>query len=302
MQILEQLCAIPATSGDETKVRDHLIEFFQTQTTSWKQQPQLFFGSGFQDNLLVVFGQPKIAFYAHMDTVGYTMRYDNYVVPVGGTDGQTGNILVYEKEGKILETKLIQDDLRDLTLVDAAHTIAPGTTLTYKPNFQLEGDFLSSPYLDNRLAIWALLQIAPTLENAAFAFTTYEEHGGGAAGLLARKLFESYGTVESIITDITWATHGVFLGKGPAISLRDSRIPRKTFVDQILAKVKEGGLSVQLEVEYQGGSDGREIQHLPYPIDWIFIGPPSENQHSALERVHMRDVDGFIAILKLLAS
>jgi putative aminopeptidase FrvX len=64
----------------------------------------------------------------------------------------------------------------------------------------------------------------------------------------------------------------------------------------------EAKIPFQLEVESQGGSDGREIQHLPYPIDWVFIGPPSENPHSALETVHIHDVEAFVDLLSLLAG
>lgn len=302
MQLLENLCAIPGTSGDETLVRDFLIGYFTDPARPWKQQPELKWGKGYKDNLLVIFGKPKRAFYAHMDTVGYTVRYDNYVVPIGGIDSHSGDILVYNLGGKQAETKLIQGVADDQVLVDSLVPIPAGTTLTYKPDFQIENDLLTSPYLDNRLAIWALLQISDGVEDCAFAFTSFEEHGGGGAGMLARMLYEAYGTDEAIIADITWATEGVFLGKGPAISLRDSRIPRKAYVDAIKSELVAAGLEFQLEVEYQGGSDGREIQNQPLPIDWCFIGPPSENQHSAHETVDLRDVDGFVRALRALAG
>lgn len=309
MELLKQLCALPGTSGDEARIRDFVLARVIEKTGDFAGPHDLWYGEGFQDNLVVIFGSPKTAYYAHMDTTGYTCRYDNYVIPIGGTDGKTGDTLQYHKEGKWLETKLItgagEED--NLLMVDARDPIAPGTTLTYKADFRLTDETVESPYLDNRLGVWALLQLIDAaltkeLRNVAFVFTTFEEHGGGAAGMLARKLYKEYKTDRAIITDITWATEGVFLGKGPAISLRDSRIPRRAFVESILQKANASGIPYQREVEYHGGSDGREIQNLPYPIDWIFIGPPSANQHSSLETVHRRDVGAFLDLLKVVSS
>jgi putative aminopeptidase FrvX len=62
------------------------------------------------------------------------------------------------------------------------------------------------------------------------------------------------------------------------------------------------GIPFQLEVEFYGGSDGKEIQNLPYPIDWCFIGPPSDNPHSSLETVHKEDVTGFVQMLKQIGE
>ena len=301
MELLKKLCNIPGTSGAEKAVTDFLLQFINKEKKDWKQEPEIWVGEGFQDNLVLIFGKPKVAFYAHLDTVGYTVRYDNYVIPIGGTDGRTGDSLVFEKEGKTLETRLVCEEENDLYLVDAHLPITPGTTLTYKPNFILENEYIKSPYLDDRLGVWALLQMAAEAENLALVFTTYEEHGGGAAGYIARLLFEKHKVSKSIITDVTWVTNGVHFGKGPAISLRDSRIPRKAFVDEIRQLAKKAGIPFQLEVESHGGSDGKEIQNLPYPIDWVFVGPPTENPHTALETVHKTDVDLFVKLLLVLA-
>jgi putative aminopeptidase FrvX len=62
------------------------------------------------------------------------------------------------------------------------------------------------------------------------------------------------------------------------------------------------GMEFQLEVESQGGSDGMEIQHLPYPIDWCFIGPPSHDPHMSKESVHLKDAENFPKVLACLAN
>ena len=95
-------------------------------------------------------------------------------------------------------------------------------------------------------------------------------------------------------------TEGVQHGKGVAISLRDRNIPRKKFINRILALADESGVSYQLEVEGGGSSDGREVHHSPYPIDWLFIGAPEDNVHSPNEKVHIKDLVSMISLYKFL--
>lgn len=302
-ELLSELCSIPATSGDERRVRDFILEYCSRHRSNWKNQPEFFFGDDFQDNLILVFGNPRTAFYAHMDSVGYTVRYDNYLIPIGGPEGESGDQLVFGEEGKQLKTRLIsaQSGMKSL-LIDFPRPLEPGTTLTYLPAFECADEFIHSPYLDNRLGIWALLQLAQTAENLALVFTCWEEHGGGAAGYLARFLYEKFQTRQAIIADVTWSTKGVFPGKGPVVSLRDSRIPRRVYTQKIRSLLSEKKVPFQLEVEAHGGSDGTEIQQIPWPVDWCFIGPPSENPHSSKESVHQMDAANFLLALKTLAE
>lgn len=298
-RLLQQLCAIQGTSGDERDVRDFILEYVAKNQSDWKHQPELFFGDGFQDNLILVFGKPRTSLYAHMDTVGYTVRYDNYLVAIGGPEGKSGDRLVFKERGKDAETNLIASTKAPL-LIDFPRALEPGTTLTYLPVFQEEDDYLHSPYLDNRLGIWALLRLAAEAENTALVFSTWEEHGGGSVGYLAKFLYERFGTSQALIADVTWSTEGVFPGKGPVVSLRDSRIPRKAYTRKIRQILEENHMPFQLEVEAHGGSDGTELQQTAFPIDWCFIGPPSENPHSSRESVHKKDALSFVELLSTL--
>jgi putative aminopeptidase FrvX len=89
-------------------------------------------------------------------------------------------------------------------------------------------------------------------------------------------------------------------GKGVAISLRDSGLPRKKFVDSIIKLSSESGIPFQLEVEGSGGSDGTELQKQPYPIDWCFIGAPEQHVHSPDEKVHKADMNSMLAMYDYL--
>ena len=76
-----------------------------------------------------------------------------------------------------------------------------------------------------------------------------------------------------------------------AISLRDSLIPRRSYVERIRRIAEAAGVPHQLEVEGSGGSDAKELQHGAQPWDWCFIGAPEDNVHSPDEIVDKRDID-----------
>ena len=161
-------------------------------------------------------------------------------------------------------------------------------------NFLNNNDYIQSCYLDNRLGVWNALKVAETLKNGLIVFSCWEEHGGGSVGFLSNYIYSNFNITQALISDITWVTKGVKAGNGVAISLRDSGIPRRSFVNRIIKLAKESNIDFQLEVESSGGSDGNEIQKSPYPIDWCFIGAPEQNVHSPKEKVHKKDIQSMV--------
>jgi putative aminopeptidase FrvX len=154
--------------------------------------------------------------------------------------------------------------------------------------------------MDNRLGIYNALRVAETLEDGLIVFSCYEEHGGGTVGFLANLMVNQYQVHQALISDITWVTDGVQHGKGTAISMRDSGIPRKVFLNRIIELAKVSNIPFQLEVESAGGSDGSELQKSPYPIDWCFIGAPENFVHTPDEKVHKSDIKSMISLYQHL--
>lgn len=299
LALLKELCALPGLSGNEVAVRDYIINYVQQHQRAWAVQPQLFYGPGFQDCLIMVFGQPRTAFFAHMDTVGFHVRYDNYLVPVGGPDYEGGTELWGQHQGQTFSTRIVDEELPCL---DMQQVLPPGTELYYKQHWQADGESISSCYLDDRLGIYVLLKTAETMTSGALVFSCWEEHGGGSVPYLARFLQEKYGIAQAIICDITWATQGVHLGKGVALSMRDRNIPRRSYLNRIIELAQASGVTFQMEVEGEGSSDGRELQVAAWPWDWLFIGVPSEGPHTPHERVNVADVEGMLALYRYLAE
>jgi putative aminopeptidase FrvX len=266
-----------------------LIDFFQSSTEIKNRELKIIQGEHFQDNLIIIKGDPKVALYAHMDTVGFTVRYENQLVPVGGPQINQGDIVVGNDHLGPIECQVNIDEDNRVTH-DFERAIARGTPLTYQPNFRIENNYIESPYLDNRLGIFNAIKCGLRAEDVALVFTCWEEHGGGSVPMLARYLYETHNIKQALISDITWVTDGITFEKGPVISLRDKNIPRKLFIDRILMLSDSWGGSYQLEVEATGSSDGRELQLSPYPIDWCFIGAPHTNSHSPRERANIEDI------------
>ena len=298
MKLLKQMCEIHAPSGEELAMKEFLLNYINDNQSNWKIQPTLHHGNGFQDNLILVFGKPRTAIFTHLDSIGFTVKYDNEIVKIGGPVSTEGIVLVGEdSEGKI-EGKIIKK--KEGMFINFKREIDRGTSLTFKVDFRDTDDFVQSCYMDNRLGVWNSLEVAKTLENGIIVFSSWEEHGGGTAGYLGKFIQEKYGVMQALISDITWVTKGVEHGKGCAVSLRDSGIPRKSYINKVVTIAKESGISYQLEVEDAGGSDGNELQKSNYPWDWCFVGAPEDNVHSPDEKVNKTDIQSMVELYKVL--
>ena len=298
MKLLEELCNIHAPAGEEFTLTEFLLKYVTENQEQWKVKPILHYGKGFQDNIIMVFGKPRTAVFSHLDSIGFTVRYNNEIVKIGGPVSNEGIVLVGEDSKGKIEGKIIKN--KNGMFINFKRTIERGTSLTFKVDFRDNDDFIQSCYLDNRLGVWNCLEVAKTLENGIIVFSSWEEHGGGSAGYLGKFIQEKYGVMQALISDITWVTNGVEHGKGCVISLRDSGVPRKSYIKKVIAIAKKSDINFQLEVEDSGGSDGNELQKSNYPWDWCFVGAPEDNVHSQNEKVHKSDINSMVNLYKIL--
>jgi putative aminopeptidase FrvX len=299
--LLKQMCRIHAPAGNEVAMTDFLLDYINTNKNKWKVQPQILSGDGLQDCIMLVFGKPKTAIYAHIDSIGFTVRYHNQLVKIGGPKTESGYKLTgNDSIGEIICT-LEVDEERDLSY-QFDREIERGTMLTFLPEWVEDDNFVQCCYMDNRLGVYNALKVAETLENGMICFSCWEETGGGSVEYLAKLMVEKYQVTQALISDITWVTEGVLHGQGCVISMRDSGLPRRKYVNKIIDIVKESKMPYQLEVESSGGSDGNILHRSPYPIDWCFVGAPESDVHSPTEKVHKDDIASMIEMYKLLMA
>ncbi len=306
IELLEKLIEVKGASGDEGRIKHFLLDYITANKSGWKVQPQIIDGEEFQDTFILVFGKPRTAVYAHIDTIGFTVGYNNELIKIGGPKLIDEIELVgLDRKGNEVETELMliedPDGNQHPTCV-SEEPLERGTVLTFKPNFRLTEEFVQSPYLDNRLGVWVALRLAETLENGAIVFSTYEEHGGNSVAFCAKYLYENYNMRQVLVSDITWVTEGVQHGKGVAISMRDSGVPRKSYLDRIILLAEASGIPFQLEVESAGGSDGTMLQRSELLIDWCFIGAPEDKVHSPDEKVALADIDSMLKMYQYLMA
>jgi len=294
-KLLKQLCEVHAPSGEETAMRDFLIGHIRKEMKHWKHKPQLIFGEEFQDCLILKFGKPRTAIFAHMDSVGFTVRYTNQLVSIGSPDAEAGTKLVGRDSYGEIDCEL-EMDKESHAFFKFGRSIQRGTSLTYKIDFQETGETIQSAYLDNRLGILNALHVCETLRDGLVVFSCWEEHGGGSVGYLAEYIFKKWKVRQALISDITWVSDGVQPGRGVVVSLRDRNVPRKIFIDKVCGIAQESGIPFQMEVEAMGSSDGGELQRSALPFDWCFVGAPELNAHTSHEKVNKQDVMAMFSI------
>lgn len=296
--LLKTLCQIHAPSGNEVAMTSFLLDYINQNAEHWEVKPEVIYGDDFQDCIILKFGQPRTAIFAHMDSIGFTVRYQDQLVPIGGPRAETGYVLTGQDVYGPIECEIIEEEGN--VHYKFGRGIQTGTELVFKSDFRETTEYVQSCYMDNRLGVFNALKVAETLTDGVIVFSCWEEHGGGSVPYLAKHIYEQWQVKQALISDITWVTEGVRHGEGVAISMRDKSVPRRSFVNKIIDLAEESGVDFQIEVEGAGGSDGKELQESPYPFDWCFVGAPEDHVHSPNEKVYKHDIDCMIALYEVL--
>jgi putative aminopeptidase FrvX len=281
LELLTQLQSIPGPSGDEGRIADFVEKHCAGITGVTVRRVH--------DLVLATRGEPKVAVFAHIDTIGFTQAYDRLLFPLGGPKVEGGERIRSvdgKHQGRINVRQ--HDGNTEWRLTGAKGE--PGMRWVYAAPLKVKRDQVSGPYLDNRAGVWNALRVLERCDNVAVVFTPNEEHTGRGALLGARMVYNDLGITRALISDITWHTKWVKQGKGPAISLRDRVAPRQRFLDEVIALAEESGLPFQREVEKDGGSDGSLIERSTFPIDWVFIGAPQKRTHTPRESCRISDL------------
>jgi hypothetical protein len=135
MELLKKLCKIHSPSGEEFRIKEFLIKYINSNKQNWKTQPQLVYGDDFQDCLILVFGKPRTMIFAHMDTVGFNVRYEKEIIKIGGPVTENNTILQGKDKTGNIECKLkVNKETKKLSY-QYKRNIERGTSLIFKQNF-----------------------------------------------------------------------------------------------------------------------------------------------------------------------
>ena len=166
MELLKKLTAIRSASSDEGAMKSFLVEYIKKNQENWTVIPEIIEGRKFQDCLILVFGKPTTAIYAHMDSIGFSVGYDKDLIKIGGPRTTDGMQLVgSDSQGEIETEMMVIDDENGFSTYQYVfeREIDRGTILTFKPDFRETNEYIQSPYMDNRLGVWNALKVAETL-------------------------------------------------------------------------------------------------------------------------------------------
>jgi len=302
--LLQQLCTTRAPSGEESLIKDFIVQYVQGNCHNWRVQPEIIAGDFIQDCLILRFGTPRTSVFAHLDTVGFTVRYQDQLVPIGSPEVKNGYQLVGEDAwGPVrCSLKLIShaENEQQTLHYQFGRGIISGTSLVFEGNFQVDDSYLSSCSLDNRLSVYVLLKMAETLENGLIVFSCQEELGGGTVPNLLDFIMKHYPVHQCLVADATEVAQDVQLGKGIVLGIPGRRIPYSSFAEKVLHWTRHLSIPYQLAYENRGSHDGREIQQSPYSLDWCLVGIPVARLHTPCELVHQQDIISYLGIYQYL--
>jgi putative aminopeptidase FrvX len=293
--LLARLMEMEATTGDESRLADFLTAHLGTHAPGANVDR-------IGDTLIVLQGKPRVAVFAHIDSVGFTLAGRNRLIPIGHPDPADGTPIRYTDGSQCYRGRLrvLERDEEDLYLLEGEGPLASRWVYDTAPD--VAGVQLNGAYLDNRFGVYNALRLLTQGADVAVAFTVAEEVSGRGAFDAARRLYENTGIRQALISDITWATEETPPGRGPAVSLRDAHIPRKVFLDRVLDGAAASGVPHQFEIQSGGSSDGGMLERAGFGIDWVFVGAPETGYHSAQECLRRDDAENMLRLYEFLVE
>lgn len=293
--LLGTLLQAEATSGDELAL-SRLVEDVALRFAPAARRVRV------GNTLLVFKGDPKLAVFAHLDSVGFTLGYDNRMIPIGGPAVASPAAVRSTVGDRVYRGHVACEDEDDrvFRLVDGGGP--PGTRWVYDTPPAFGATSLQGAYLDNRFGAYTALRLLELVPDVAVAFTAAEEVSGRGALDAARVIYEQTAIRRALVADLTWATQYVRPGKGPAVSMRDAFVPRKSWFDAVRAAAESAGVPFQIEIEAAGSSDGGMLERSGFGIDWVFVGAPENGYHTATETLVREDAVNMIRLFAHLVT
>ena len=329
MELLEKLCLVNGTSGDENEVRNAIISLL----------PQdCIYTVDAIGNLIVeknggIEPKNKVALFAHMDEVGFIVTYIDddgfvFVNSVGGIDdsalfskkitingftGVAGGKAIHQCSGdeakKIPAINTISVDFGFENKDEAEKFISLGDFGYFKSDFVEYGDgFIKSKALDDRVGCTVLLELLQrkTKINYTAVFTVQEEVGTRGATVSAYNVKPDYAivvetTTASDIPDTPDRKKVCKLGDGAVVSFMDrGTIYNKDLYKKAFEIAKDNGISCQTKTVVAGGNDAATIHKSVGGIKTIAVSLPCRYIHSGSSVCNSKDISAVEKLTELL--
>jgi putative aminopeptidase FrvX len=334
--LLAKICTTPGAPGFEKKVRDLVIAEVKDLVDEIET-----------DNMGNVYAikrgkaKKKVMVGAHMDEIGFMVTHidDKGFIrfhTLGGFDPKTltaQRVIIHGKKDVIgvmaskpihvmtqdernkvaklsdffIDTGLTADEVKDLVEI--------GNPVTREREFIEMGNCVNSKSLDNRLAVFILIEMFRKLKDKEVpydiygVFTVQEEVGIRGANVSALKIKPDFGF--GLDTTIAYdlpgaAAHEMIteLGKGTAIKIMDaSTICDYRMVEYMKRTADKHAIKWQPEILTAGGTDTAGIQRMVEGGSIAgAVSIPTRHLHQVIEMANKDDIKGSIDLLTVCVT
>lgn len=329
--LLSKICTTPGAPGFEQKVRELVIK----EVTPLVDEVEV-------DNMGNVYaikrgtGDKKVMIGAHMDEIGFIVTHidDNGFIrfhTLGGFDPKTltaQRVLIHGKKDIIgvMSSKPIhvmspeernkvakmKDYFIDtgLSAEEVKEIVTIGDPITREREFIEMGNCVNGKSLDNRLAVYILIETLKNLKDKEVpydiygVFTVQEEVGIRGANVSALRINPDFGF--GLDTTIAFDVPGAAahekiteLGKGTAIKIMDAgTICDYRMVRFMKETADKHSITWQPEILTAGGTDTSGIQRMTEGGSIAgAVSIPTRHLHQVIEMAHKDDIQGSIDLL-----
>ena len=327
VDILRQLCTLDATSGDETAVRNFIIneikDFCELKT----------------DNLgnIIAFKKgkkapaKKLMVDAHMDEVGLiissvTDKGFLKFKTVGGIDTAvllSRRVLINGKTYGVIGTKPIHltsgDEAKKLPKADSLYidigakdkeealkTVSLGDRAVICSGFLSCGDKIISKALDDRIGCAILIQLIKQESEYDFygSFSVQEEVGLRGAKVSAFSIDPDSaiileGTTAADIADVSSDKQVCVLGDGAAVSFMDgATVYDREYYNSALTS----GIKCQVKRAVSGGNNSGAVHLNKSGVRTVAVSVPCRYIHSASSVADINDINSALALAQYLIN
>ncbi|MCC8072656.1 MAG: M42 family metallopeptidase [Clostridiales bacterium] len=326
--MLNELCQLCGTSGDEKNVRDYIINQIK-DCCEYTVDP---LGSVIALKKGRKVPAKKVMLCAHMDEVGFIITDiddDGYLkfAPVGGIDskvvcdrvvtvnsvkGVIGlkpvHLLSDDEKNKSPDFKSLRIDIGAGSKEIAEKYVSLGDYAYFSSDYYTFGDgYIKSKALDDRIGCMLMIELIKSdLEyDTYFCFNVQEEVGLRGAACTSYTVQSDISVVLEATTagDLCGVTGGdrvCVLGNGPVISFMDGRtIYDKELYNLAMNTAKENNIPVQTKTAIAGGNDAGAIQTRGKGSRVIAISLACRYIHSPSSVVKSSDIDSARAFLNV---
>lgn len=330
--LLEKLSNARGVSGNETEVREILIEAIKNHVDDYRIDS---LGNLIAHNKARgARRRPalKVMLAAHMDEVGLMIVHHDSnghlrFAPVGGIDsrvllskvvligkdkipGVIGvkpiHLLKPSERQQVLETEALTIDIGAKTKEEAQAAVKLGDYATFATAFAKMGEgMVKGKALDDRVGCATLVEILK--RNYPFdvygVFTAQEEVGARGARTAAYTIEPDFAfALEGTVCDDSPKQKDVSpvtrVGNGPAITFMDhSLIADRRLVDLLIETAKENRIPYQFKAAVAGGTDAGRIHISKAGVPSVAVAVPVRYIHSPVSVLSINDFEHTITLM-----